>query len=110
MAEERTDAMKAINASLSPPEDDLRQQGRDYPTGGGQQVSADSGGAHQPPGYAAPIGRDIDPDADPAAPPGATAHPGSTTMPATDLDEAARPAPANGASDTAAAQDPDAAI
>lgn len=97
MADERTDAMKATNASLSPPADDLRQKGRDYPAGGGEQVTADSGDAHQAPGYGAPMGRDIDPDADPAAPPGATAHPGTTSMPATDLDEAARPAPANGA-------------
>lgn len=99
MADERSDAMKATNASLSPPEDDLRQTGRDYPAGGAQQVSAGGGGTHQPPGYGAPIGRDIDPDADPAAPPGATAHPGTTSMPATDLDEGARPAPANGAPD-----------
>ncbi len=34
MADERSDAMKATNASLSPPEDDLRQTGRDYPAGG----------------------------------------------------------------------------
>jgi hypothetical protein len=69
MATERTDQQKALNNSLTPPEQDLRGGGRqDSPVGGGKEVRAGSGGPHAPPGYGAPPGRTIDRDADPAAP------------------------------------------
>src|SRR4051812_10790988 len=68
MAEqERTDAMKAVNNSLTPPDQDKADVDPPYPSGGGQEIRAGSGGTHRPPGYGAPPGRRIDPDADPAA-------------------------------------------
>jgi NAD(P)-dependent dehydrogenase (short-subunit alcohol dehydrogenase family) len=65
---QRSDAMKATNASLTSPEQYIAQRGADYPAGGGQEIRAGSGVKHQPPGYGAPRGRNIDPNADPAAP------------------------------------------
>src|SRR5436309_1313303 len=93
----RSDAQKATNVSLTPPDQDLNSPGSDYPPGGGKEIRAGSGGHHQPPGYGAPPGRHIDPDVDPAAP---TAQPGNV---ANDLDEGAHPAPDNGAAAGAAA-------
>ena len=62
------DSMKATNVSLTPPEQDLRDGGRDYPPGQRERVPVDSGGLHAAPTYAAALGRTIDPGADPASP------------------------------------------
>ena len=77
MADDRTDAQKDINNTLTPPQQD-RAGGNDPPGArGGEQVPVDSGGQHARPGYAAPPGRTIDRNADPAAPevdPGDISH------------------------------------
>jgi CBS domain-containing protein len=87
----RTDAMKATNASLtSPQQDEKRDAGRDYPAAphGREQVRTGSAAGIGSPGYAAPPGRDIDRDADPAANPDAST---ASKPAATDLDEGANP-------------------
>lgn len=85
--EERSDAMRATNNALTPPDQDKPRPGSDYPPGGGPEIRAGSGGPRQPPGHAAPPGRTIDPNVDPAAP---TANPGAQPV-ANDLDEGAKP-------------------
>jgi hypothetical protein len=132
MAEERSDAMKATNNTLTDPEQDLRRDDRDYPAGPvGERVQADSGGAHAAPTYAGGPGHRLDPDADPAAPVprhgelapvGDNARPGGSAgnapgsgqnrpQAATDLDEGANPTlTGQGAAGADAARVPDSMI
>ena len=136
MAEERSDAMKATNNSLTGPDQDLRRGERDYPAGPvGERVQVDSGGAHAAPSYGGGPGNRLDPDADPAAPVARhgeltraadTARPGGSAgnaagnaagsgqnrpQAATDLDEGANPTLAGqGAAGADAARVPDSMI
>ena len=81
--QDRTDAVRATNASLTSPREDTAGSTGDYPglPGGREQVrTGRSPDDLSPPGYAAPAGRSINPDADPAA-----------GVAATDLDEGRNP-------------------
>ena len=132
MTDERSDAMKATNNTLTGPDQDLRRDDRDYPAGPvGERVQVDSGGAHAAPSYGGGPGNRLDPDADPAAPVarhGELARAGDNTrqgsaagnaagsgqnqpQAATDLDESANPALAGqGAAGAEAARVPDSMI
>lgn len=116
MADERSDAMKATNNTLTPPDQDLRTDRRDQPAGPvRERVEADSGGRRLAPNYGGGPGNRLNPDVDPAAPVarhGELAPAGDNAGPAaTDLDEGANPTLAGqGAAGADAARVPDSMI